>query len=279
MSKQDRQGARTPADLERKYSFGKSFAEVMGLAKDAQDAAEKAQTTAGEAKTEISRLANSIELSVTGGEPGNKASIILRVGDKEYSGEINLTGMVTFGSLENEGETVINGSNITAGKIQSSDGKITIDLSGSLAEFFGGLITNGLYVKGSASGDVPLLSVGAPRGPAGKPYLYMVFRSAIGKVIGIISESFRSDTNEHYGSHFTMKSHSGNLEASLDADDDRASLSLHNNTTGTGRNVASINEAGVTSLWADRLLGRKASWVYLSSIGRTVLIADEEETT
>ncbi len=27
MSKQDRQGARTPADLERKYNFGKRFAD------------------------------------------------------------------------------------------------------------------------------------------------------------------------------------------------------------------------------------------------------------
>lgn len=34
--KQDRQGARTPADLERKWQFGKQFAEIMGIALDAQ---------------------------------------------------------------------------------------------------------------------------------------------------------------------------------------------------------------------------------------------------
>lgn len=37
MSKQDRQGARTPADLERKYNFGKTFAELLGIATDARD--------------------------------------------------------------------------------------------------------------------------------------------------------------------------------------------------------------------------------------------------
>lgn len=37
MSKQDRQGARTPADLERKYNFGKTFAEILGIATDARD--------------------------------------------------------------------------------------------------------------------------------------------------------------------------------------------------------------------------------------------------
>lgn len=34
--KQDRQGARTPADLERKWKFGERFAEIMGIALDAQ---------------------------------------------------------------------------------------------------------------------------------------------------------------------------------------------------------------------------------------------------
>jgi hypothetical protein len=43
MSKQDRQGARTATDLEYKYKFGKSFAEVMGIAEDAQTAAEEAK--------------------------------------------------------------------------------------------------------------------------------------------------------------------------------------------------------------------------------------------
>ena len=37
MSKQDRQGARTPADLERKYNFGKTFADLLGIATDARD--------------------------------------------------------------------------------------------------------------------------------------------------------------------------------------------------------------------------------------------------
>jgi hypothetical protein len=49
MSKQDRQGARTPADLERKYNFGKSFAEAMGIATDAREDAKNAQAAAAEA--------------------------------------------------------------------------------------------------------------------------------------------------------------------------------------------------------------------------------------
>lgn len=41
MSKQDRTASRTPEDTERKY--GARFAEIMGIASDARDAAEEAQ--------------------------------------------------------------------------------------------------------------------------------------------------------------------------------------------------------------------------------------------
>lgn len=41
-AKQDRARARTVTDLEYKWNFGKSFAEVMGIALDARDAAEGA---------------------------------------------------------------------------------------------------------------------------------------------------------------------------------------------------------------------------------------------
>ncbi len=49
MSKQDRQGARTPADLVRRYNFGQSFAEAMGLANSAKADAKSAKETALEA--------------------------------------------------------------------------------------------------------------------------------------------------------------------------------------------------------------------------------------
>lgn len=63
MSKQDRQGPRTPAALEQKYQFGKSFAEMFGLATDAQNAAEQAkEALAGLTQQEIfNRLTNNGE--------------------------------------------------------------------------------------------------------------------------------------------------------------------------------------------------------------------------
>ncbi len=73
MSKQDRQGVRTAADIERKYNFGKSFAEVMGIATEAQDAAKQATEAVGEtnerllqAETSIRRNEQAIEITASG---------------------------------------------------------------------------------------------------------------------------------------------------------------------------------------------------------------------
>lgn len=56
-AKQDRQGVRTASDLERKYQFGKQFAEVMGLAMDARDSAYKVES---ELRSEIVDQATSL---------------------------------------------------------------------------------------------------------------------------------------------------------------------------------------------------------------------------
>lgn len=42
--KQDRQGVRTAADLERKWQFGKQFAEIMGIALDARNSVSVVET-------------------------------------------------------------------------------------------------------------------------------------------------------------------------------------------------------------------------------------------
>lgn len=59
-SKQDRQGVRTPADLERKYNLGnlgKSFAEVIGVSTDAREAVDR---LASELRSEFSEQVTSL---------------------------------------------------------------------------------------------------------------------------------------------------------------------------------------------------------------------------
>lgn len=56
ISKQDRQGVRTPSDLELKYRFRKNFQDVSGVATKAQSASSAAYSTAQEA----SKLADGV---------------------------------------------------------------------------------------------------------------------------------------------------------------------------------------------------------------------------
>ena len=67
MSKQDRQGARTPADLERKYNFGKTFAELIGLIDESRDHVDYVESELrsefSEQVTSITRSTESIILS------------------------------------------------------------------------------------------------------------------------------------------------------------------------------------------------------------------------
>lgn len=79
MSKQDRQGARTVSELARRYNFDKSFAEVLGIATDAQDIALKAAEAV--AKFDPNLTADEIfDLLTNGGtEQG-----IYREGDKIF---------------------------------------------------------------------------------------------------------------------------------------------------------------------------------------------------
>ena len=56
-AKQDRQGARTATDLERKYNFGKTFAELMGLSRDTRNYVDKVSSElANELRTQVTQI-------------------------------------------------------------------------------------------------------------------------------------------------------------------------------------------------------------------------------
>lgn len=56
-AKQDRQGARTASDIERKYNFGKTFAELLGLINDARDHVDSVESSVYD---EIKQMATSL---------------------------------------------------------------------------------------------------------------------------------------------------------------------------------------------------------------------------
>jgi hypothetical protein len=61
MSKQDRQGVRTPADIERKYDLGADLTQVVKIAADAQKIAQKANDTINAVTGNIADLTSRVE--------------------------------------------------------------------------------------------------------------------------------------------------------------------------------------------------------------------------
>lgn len=115
MSKQDRQGARTPAQLEQEFQFGKSFAEAMGLAQEAMDEAE-------EAKKATEDLDKSLDPT-------------------EIFNRLTNNGEVEGIYRDEAGNVYINASYIISGILRSADGStfyLDLDkgiLKGKFAEF------------------------------------------------------------------------------------------------------------------------------------------------
>ena len=61
MSKQDRQGVRTPADIERKYDLGRDFSEIEKQLSNAQRTAASAKSTADNAASMAGEAAQAVE--------------------------------------------------------------------------------------------------------------------------------------------------------------------------------------------------------------------------
>ena len=99
-SKQDRQGSRTPADLERKYdlgAMGDRFAEIMGIATDAQTHSEAALDAVEQTNSvvaDLSQKVDEISITVKDLDVGTLSELSVEVGKISLSVE-NLNDKVT----------------------------------------------------------------------------------------------------------------------------------------------------------------------------------------
>lgn len=107
--KQDLTSTRTASELERKYSFGKTFGEVMGLATDAQNAAVKAEDAANKASGAVNELDT-------------------KLNQEEIFNRLTNNGQAQGLYRDEDGNLFINASYIVAGILSSLSGKTYFDL-------------------------------------------------------------------------------------------------------------------------------------------------------
>lgn len=110
-SKQDRQGARTAAELDRRYGFGKTFAEFMGAVEDVERAAQEAQDAAENAQESFEGL-----------DQMKIFNLLTNNGERQ--------GIV----MGEDGKIYINAEFLVAGVIASVSGAVKLDLSGNKLE-------------------------------------------------------------------------------------------------------------------------------------------------
>ena len=195
-SKQDLVASRTASDVERKYNFGKTFAEVFGLAEDARNAAETAQQAADNA--------------------------IQAVGSLDQDAIFNL--LTNNGALKGlfmkDGELYINASYLATGVIKSENGKLVIDLSGVTEPTFNtGISTNGLTVRGDEANAQKLVQIGAKMGNYGRYAGVMEVFSTTGERIFKLDESVNTSTGEQQGAILSLYDQDGEKKVWLYSSD------------------------------------------------------------
>ena len=138
MSKQDRAYTRTASDLERKYNFGQSFAEVYGLVSDAQRAAETARKAVDELDNALSpeelfnRLTNygevqgiyrendEIYINASYIKSGRIAAQFIDA-ENLHVNAANIDGTITAGAVQGNAVALVNGYGSLSGSISLSD--------------------------------------------------------------------------------------------------------------------------------------------------------------
>lgn len=240
MSKQDRVYTRTASDLERKYNFGTKFADILGLATDAQTAADIAREAANKASSAVGDL----DGKLTSEEIFNR-----------------LTNNGTSQGLyrdEKTGDIFINASYIAAGILSSADGKIQIDLTGGNVPVFNSSIsTNGLVVRSDEAEAQKLVEVFAQRTPWGNYFGSLRFNGTNGAPIFLVSELFDSATHEPIG--VTAEFANQTLDKLIDVLAGTGYAKFSFVTDGTEAGSVGVNDTS-SFLNIDRINGKTVSW-------------------
>ena len=143
--KQDRSGVRTPAQLEQKYNFGKTFSEMLGLINDNRDKVDSAKSELQDAITQ-----NSTELSRTTEEIYAQAKQVTELADSVNSlskeVELKLDANAVNIAVKNEIANGVDRVVTESGYRFDADG-LTISKSGE--QMSNVLDNTGMYVKRS----------------------------------------------------------------------------------------------------------------------------------
>lgn len=227
MSKQDRQGARTVSELERKYglrNFGESFAEVMGLVTDARQATDDLEV---KLDGEVDRLDTEIE-TVKEAIVEVEERIILSVsGDYATKSELELTSDSIKAFVSKDYETKSD-AQTAYGELESAISVKADEITLSVSETYetkdnAKAAYGNLESKISVEKDAILLSVSKDyetKTDAGAAY------DDLESKIQVSSDNILLSVSSEYETKNNAQTEYGKLEAAISASSDSILLSV-----------------------------------------------------
>lgn len=164
INKQDRQGARTPADLERKYNFEKNFAEIMGVALDAQKSVEESQEKINaELSLKLGKDDNDQIVSMLNASADTVSLKSNRLEIQSDNFTLSADGHITAAAGNIGGCSIVNGvleiANANANNIVARE----VDISGKITSEEGYLGSVQITAEGLSCGEDTFLSSGGIR--------------------------------------------------------------------------------------------------------------------
>lgn len=239
-SKQDRIGARTPTDIERKYDLGSmnaNFAEVMGVATDARDIALEAKSAAEEASKPLTHEEVFNKLTENGEWQGLYE-------DEDGNVYINASYIKTGEILANL---------IKAGTIKATEGKLQINLDSGVLDAYG------LNVRSKADDDIKLFSVSVDEYGNGRHGASRI--AARDELDKMFFTAYRYDVTSGHSQSCLILAHTTDRlpkhYVELNADEDKANIAL------CGREFVRCSEGTGAEITCSTINGFSATGVKL----------------
>lgn len=165
---------------------------------------------------------------------------------------------------------------VKAGRIESADGKIVIDLSSTessaMPRFNTGISTNGLHVRGDEAGADTIMSIRAIPKPGGGFFATTEMFGAAGNLLMRITENFDTTSGvwQAQGGTLAVYANDGITTVGLASTTDRAGVFAE--VGGESIPLVGIDASARPFVNAEILNGRAVTWRYSYDLGAYVLV-------
>lgn len=177
------------------------------------------------------------------------------------------------GLFMKDGQLYINASYLATGIISSSDGKISIDLSGGKSPVFNtGISTDGLIIRADEAEAPDVFNIDVYKTENGLYYGYILLKNVEGNPLFNLTETFAPDFSKTVGAAMRLNNNNNSKSIMLGTSETDSFLYFLSNGAVVGS--FSVGEDGHTQVTTSKINNLNISWEYSSELGKFVLCGE-----